>query len=279
MPSGTDLHPARPPLNEPALSASDVAVRVSGKVILSGVSFEIERGTLTALVGPNGSGKTTLLRSISGSQPYEGRLELESREVRSYAPRSLARRLAYVRQSPVISFDYTVGELVRLGRSPHKGWLGGYDRHDEEHAARALSQVGLAGFEERSLFSLSGGELQRAFLAQALTQGAPLLLLDEPTAHLDVHYQFDLLQRLRELTRAGYTAVAVLHDLELAARFADHIIALDHGSVAADGPPAAVVNTDLLARVFRMQATVDVASGRVDRVRFESPIPSAATAP
>lgn len=238
------------------LAADTLRVALDGQLILRDLSFEIEAGSWVGLLGPNGSGKTTLLRAVSGLLAYEGKLRLEDRPVRDWSPRALARRMAFVRQSPTLTFDFSVEELVLLGRAPHKNWLQSYSARDRAHAHEALATVDLEGFADRSVLSLSGGEMQRVFLAQALVQEADLLLLDEPTAHLDVHYQFAFMDRVKALVNAGRTVFAVFHDLELAARYADRLLILHHGRLAADGLPADVLTPALIASVFRMDASV-----------------------
>lgn len=256
---------------EPLVYAHDLRVALEDTPILHGLSFRVEAGSWIGLLGPNGSGKTTLLRALSGALAYDGTLQLLGREVQRWKPRALARRLAFVRQSPLLTFELTVEELVRLGRSPHKGWLEGYGAGDRARVRRALAEVDLEGFAERSVLSLSGGELQRTFLAQALVQEAELLLLDEPTAHLDVHYQFEFMDRVRELVRGGRTALAVFHDLELAARYADEVMVLHRGRLAAAGPPAEVLTPTLVASVFRMRASVTPCPDGTLRIDYEGP--------
>jgi iron complex transport system ATP-binding protein len=241
------------------LSARSCDVERGGQAVVKGVNFDLEAGTCTALLGPNGSGKTTLLRAAGGTLPYSGRLDFDGTPVRNWPAQARARRVAFVRQAPAVSFDLRVEDVVALGRAPHKRLLDGRSAADRDRVARALDAVELGGFEARSVRALSGGERQRVFLAQALVQNADLLLLDEPTAHLDVHYQYAFLERVRRLCRAdGRTVLAALHDLEQAARFADHVLVLhDDGRLAAAGPPAEVLTPALLAEVFRMDARVD----------------------
>lgn len=238
------------------IRASGLNVSLSGKAILTGVDFSLASGQWNGLLGPNGSGKTTLLRAIAGLIPYEGSLELEGKEVQDWMRRSMAKRVAFVRQTHAISFDFRVLDLVLLGRAPHKSLLSVYDHADEKRASDALSRLDLEGFEDRSFHSLSGGEQQRVFLAQALVQEADLLILDEPTTYLDVHHQFEFMEHVRTLVDAGKTVIGAIHDLELAARFADHLIVMDKGRLVGSGSPESVLTSDMLARVFRMQATV-----------------------
>ena len=239
--------------------------------MLHGVAIDVAPGTWTGVLGPNGSGKTTLLRAVSGALSYTGRLALWEREVRAWKPRMLARRLAFVRQALPLAFDFRVEELVLLGRAPHRGWLEPYTPADRAQALDALERVGLAGFAQRSVLSLSGGERQRVLLAQALAQEADLLLLDEPTAHLDVHYQFELMERIHALVEAGRTVVSVFHDLEMAARHTDQLVVLSNGQLAAAGPPADVLTEERIASVFQMQARITRSPEGAPRIDYLRP--------
>lgn len=252
------------------LTTDCVSVTLDDQRILHDLSFEIAPGTWVGLLGPNGSGKTTLLRAISGVLPYEGELLLEGRSIQDWSPRSLAQRVAFVRQSPTLTFDFTVLDLVLLGRAPHKRWLQSYNDYDRHLARKALAQVELDGFGDRSVLSLSGGELQRVFLAQALVQEADFLLLDEPTAHLDVHYQFAFMDQVQELVDRGRTILSVFHDLELAARYAERLLVLNAGQLVADGAPPEVLTPKLIASVFRMKASVHRAVDGTLRIDYRS---------
>lgn len=258
--------------NGAVIDARGVSVRLDTADILHDVTFAVPGGRLIGLLGPNGSGKTTLLRAASGLLPFAGEIRFGGVSIRDWKPRDLARRLAFVRQSVSLSFDFSVGELVLLGRSPHKGWMGDYTGEDRAHMVEALDRVDLTGFEGRSVLSLSGGELQRVFLAQALVQEADVLLLDEPTAHLDVHYQFEFMELVRDLVAAGRTAVAVFHDLEMAGRFADELVVLQRGRIVASGRPGDVLGRELIARVFRMDAHVAREASGHYRIQYTRPI-------
>lgn len=255
----------------PLFRAESLNVALGGTPILHGLSFEVEAGRWVGLIGPNGSGKTTLMRTLAGLLPYSGALTLDGRPVRGWKPRDLARRLAFVRQSPSLSFDFTVEEFVLLGRAPHHGWLEGFSPRDREHVRAALDDVDLGGFADRSLGALSGGEQQRVLLAQALVQEADILLLDEPTAHLDVHHQFDGMDRVAALTPRR-TVVAAFHDLAFAARYADRLLVLDRGRLVADGPPRDVLTPDLLRAVFRMDAELLDGPGGTLEIRYLAPV-------
>jgi iron complex transport system ATP-binding protein len=248
------------------IEARSVTAHLGGRQILHGLDFSVEQGSWVGIVGPNGSGKTTLLRTIAGLLPHGGSLLLDGREVLQWSTRERARRLAFVRQTQPLAFDFSVIDFVLLGRAPHHGWLEPLSSTDRSQATGALREMGLAGFEERSITAISGGEQQRVRLAQALVQDAPVLLLDEPTAHLDVHHQLDLMERIAALAAGGRTILSALHDLPLAARYVDRLLVLDAGHVAADGAPADVITSDLLRAVFRVEA--DVPPGDPASVRF-----------
>ena len=240
----------------PVLAAKDLIVSRGSRRILQNLAFEIVSGTLAGLIGPNGSGKTTLLRTISGYWPYQGSIQVHEREISSWSSRALARRLAVVRQAPTLSFDFTVAEIVLLGLLPHKSVLQDYSKSDFERVQSILGRLELDGFERRKMHTLSGGEQQRVYLAQALIQDAELLLLDEPTTHLDVHSQYAFLNEARKLQQQGRTILVVFHDLELAARFADHLLVLSEGRLVAAGPPRSILSESLIQDVFKMQASL-----------------------
>ncbi len=258
----------------PAVLAEQLSTSIDDVPILHNLTFRVRSGSLTGLLGPNGSGKTTLLRCIGGLQQHVGRLEVLGQAISLWRPRDLARRLAFVRQSVSLSFDFTVSDLILLGRSPHKKWLQDYSSEDRVRLTSALERVDLTGFQDRSALTLSGGELQRVFLAQALMQEAEILLLDEPIAHLDVHYQFEFMDLIREIVRQGRTAVAVFHDLEIATRFADELIVLQEGRIAADGRPRDVLTEKLIADVFRMDASLQTSADGTLRIEYSRPLQS-----
>ncbi|MGB6441929.1 MAG: ABC transporter ATP-binding protein, partial [Thermoplasmata archaeon] len=216
----------------------------------------IAPGEFVALAGPNGSGKTTLLRALLGFiAPDEGEVELFGRAVAGLSARERARRIAWVPQDESPRDDVPILDYVLYGRYAHLGLLEGESAGDRALALRILAEVGLADRAADGVLSISGGERQRAILARALAQETPVLLLDEPTSHLDIGHQLDLLERVRALShRRGVTIVAALHDLNLAARFADRIFVLSRGRAYADGPPARVLSEELLGRVWGVVA-------------------------
>ena len=238
------------------LSIRDLRVELGGRLILDGVSFDVDRGQWIGVIGPNGCGKTTLLKSISGFLDFEGVIEIDGRAIDGWKRRELARTIAFVRQNHELNFEFEVKDLVMMGKTPHKGWLEPTTRSDIRDVRRALEHVGLTGFADRDALSLSGGELQRVFLAQALVQDAGLLLLDEPTTHLDVYHQYDFLDQVQGLVGAGRAAVTVFHDLSQASRYCDYLLVIQDGRQLAFDPPAEVLKADLIRSVFRMHASI-----------------------
>ncbi len=246
----------------PALRVEHLAVRYGPRVALQAVDLRVEPGEFLALTGPNGSGKSTLLRTILGFLPAaEGSVEVFGTPVAAMSVRERARRVAWVPQSEPERDDVPLLQYVLYGRYPFQGPLDRDTEQDRTLALRILSEVGLADRAEDGILSISGGERQRAILARALAQQTPLLLLDEPTTHLDIAHQIDLLTRVRSLARTrGVTVLAALHDLNLAARYADRIVVLSRGRRVADGSPQDVLSVDLLARVWGVDADLAVDS-------------------
>jgi iron complex transport system ATP-binding protein len=241
-----------------ALSCEGLSVRFGDRPALTDVDLQVHEGEFVALAGPNGSGKTTLIRAALGFlQPARGRVELFGTPVFGLPIAARARRVAWVPQDEVPRENVPVLDYVLYGRFAHWGRWDGETSEDRRAAQRALAELDLAERASDGILSLSGGERQRALLARALVQESPLLLLDEPTAHLDIGYQLDLLERVRALgRRRGVTVVAALHDLNLAARFADRIVVLSRGRLVADGPPGEVLSEELLIRVWGVVAAL-----------------------
>jgi len=224
------------------IETRDLWVRFGPVAAVRGLSLRAEGGGWTALIGPNGAGKTSALRALAGLVAYEGEVLIDGGDARRLGRRAVARLVAFVPQKPETPPALTVAEYVLLGRTPHIPYLGGEGRRDREAAAKALSRLELERFAERSLGSLSGGELQRAVLARALAQEAPVLLLDEPTTALDLGRQQLVLELVDALRRDGLTVVTTMHDLTLAGQYADHLVLLNEGSVVAEGRAAEVLS-------------------------------------
>ena len=256
-----------PRADGPYLDVRDLAFAYgAGPPVLSGLSLGVERGRFVALLGPNGSGKTTLLRILLRLlRPSAGEVRLAGRPLGDYPAGALARRVAYVPQATSSVLAFTVLETVLMGRSPHTGALG-FEGAGDWHAAReALRLTDTERFAERNLEDLSGGERQRVVIARALAQEPDLILLDEPTAFLDIKHQHAihrLLGRLRD--EQGMTVLCVSHDLNLASAYADDVVLIAGGQVAAAGTPAEVLRTDVLETVYetRVRVEFDEASGR-----------------
>ena len=245
----------------PLLEARDVAVTIGGKPILHGADLTAEAGQLVAVVGPNGAGKSTLVRAIAGLQPLSGgSVRWSGVDVRELRGRTLARLRAFVPQRARVPEGVSVREAVRIGRSPHVGPLQRMTRADHEAVERALARAGVAAFAERRLTTLSGGELQRVQIAVALAQEAPVLLADEPTAHLDLGATATLARLLRGLTGEGLAVVLVVHDLALAAAIADRVVVVHAGRTIAAGAAHDVLDAGRLAHVWQIDAELESTS-------------------
>ncbi len=236
------------------LAARRVSRVLGSTTVVDDVTLEPRPGHTTGLLGPNGSGKTTLLRLLAGLvRPTSGTVTLDGRPLTDRPRRDRARRLAHVAQQSDTQLPLTVGEVVRLGRIPHRRLLSGTGRADDEAVREALAHTGMADREHQRWQTLSGGERQRVQIARALAQEPHELLLDEPTNHLDVRHQLELLQLV---TRRPGTTVVALHDLNLAAMFCDHVVVLDRGRIAGEGTPADVLTEDLITDVYGVRSRV-----------------------
>lgn len=239
-----------------SLTAADVSWSVDGQHILAGVDVHVPTGSFTGLLGPNGSGKSTLLRGLARlGKLDEGVMHIGSDNVHRLPRRDLARRLALVQQRSDTDIDLRVLDVVLLGRTPYRAALQADSATDVTIAMHQLERVDLAHLAHRRWHTLSGGEQQRVHLARAMTQEPSLLVLDEPTNHLDVSHALQLLAMVQH---SGLTVLAALHDLNLAAAFCDRLVVLDQGRVAASGAPEEVLTTDLLAKVYGVEAEVDL---------------------
>ena len=231
-----------------SLELRDLSVDIAGRRIVSGVSFTVPDGSFAGLLGPNGSGKSTILKAIYRvHRPSAGRVLLDGKDLLSMKPRQAARRIAVVAQEFTLEFDFTVAEMVMIGRTPHKR---AFDRDDEADRAivdQAMAQVGCQDLAHRGFNTLSGGEKQRVLIAQAIAQGADHLILDEPTNHLDIRYQIEILELVSAL---GVTVLAAIHDLSLAALFCDTVHLVAGGKLIAGGPPGAVITADIVGLTY-----------------------------
>ncbi|MFX4272657.1 ABC transporter ATP-binding protein [Propionibacteriaceae bacterium Y1685] len=239
------------------INACDVGVRIGDKDLLAGVSFAIMPGEWVGVVGPNGAGKSTLLRTLVGLTQHTGQVFVAHADVRAMSAKELARIVAVVVQQPVIPQGIVVADYVLLGRSPHLGLLQRETRHDRARVSQVLELLALTEFSDRRMQTLSGGELQRVYLARALVQEPQVLLLDEPTSALDIGHQQEVLGLIDQIRQdSALTVVSTMHDLTMAGEYADRILLLHQGRILRDGPPEEVLEPHLLARTYG--ATLEV---------------------
>jgi iron complex transport system ATP-binding protein len=239
------------------LDIRGATVALGGTTVLSGVSAYVGEGGWLGLVGPNGAGKSTLIRAALGLVHHEGRVLIGGRDYSQEGPRPRARALAYVPQRPVMPLAMSVADYVLLGRSAHHSYLGAETQRDRRVTASVLERLELSGFAKRRLGELSGGEAQRAVLARALVQEAPVLLMDEPTTSLDLGHAQLVLELADELRREkGLAVLCAIHDLNLAARYGERLLLLSSGQAVLEGPPAEVLTERNLKRFFSAHVTI-----------------------
>lgn len=245
-------------LDPPGLVATDVHIAYDDHVVVHGVDLALAPGSITGIVGPNGCGKSTLLRGLAGLHRLRaGSVTLDGEDVASIGPRRLARRIAVLPQRSTAPEGIRVADLVARGRHPHRGWFGRPSADDDRAVAAALAATGTADLATARVDELSGGQQQRVWVAMVLAQETPIVLLDEPTTYLDVRHQVELLELLRRTNRElGTTVVAVLHELNLAARYADRLVVMRDGRVVVTGRPADVLDESTVLRTFDLPARV-----------------------
>jgi iron complex transport system ATP-binding protein len=243
---------------EHTLTVEGVTLGYGERTVVAGLDLVVPPGRITAIVGANACGKSTLLRSMSRLlAPREGSVLLDGKAVHRMPAKQLARTLGLLPQSPIAPEGITVADLVGRGRHPHQGMLSRWSAHDDEAVAAALDATDTARLADRAVDELSGGQRQRVWIAMALAQETDVLLLDEPTTFLDVSHQIEVLDLLVDLNRTrGTTVVMVLHDLNLAARYADHLVAIAGGAVHASGPPAEVLTEETVLAVFGLDSRI-----------------------
>ncbi|MFF8769657.1 ABC transporter ATP-binding protein [Kitasatospora sp. NPDC015120] len=240
------------------LEARDLTLAYEARTVAEELSLRIPDGKVTVIVGPNACGKSTLLRALGRLlKPVRGAVLLDGEELARVPTKQIARRIGLLPQSPSAPEGIAVADLVSRGRQPHQSWWQQWSAEDEAAVAEALERTSTAELAERGVDELSGGQRQRVWIAMALAQGTDILLLDEPTTFLDIAHQVEVLDLVRRLNvERGRTVVAVLHDLNQAARYADHLVAMRAGRVVAEGPPAEVVTADLVREVFGLESVV-----------------------
>lgn len=242
---------------EPLIVGRDLTVSRGDEQVLDGVSLTVDSGELVGLVGPNGAGKTTLISLLNGTlEPESGTIELDGRDRTSLSQREIARIVATVPQETTTAFEFDVESVVEMGRTPYVSRFGTTTAEDHDAVERAMARAEVSAFADRSVTTLSGGERQRVMVARALAAETPGLLLDEPTASLDINHQLRTLELVREAVDDGKGALAAIHDLNLAARVCDRLILLANGRVRTEGPPRKVLADDALADAFGVRAVV-----------------------
>lgn len=246
-----DRSPAR-------LSARGLTLAYEERTVVDGLDIEVADGRVTVIVGPNACGKSTLLRALGRLlKPVRGTVLLDGRELRSVPTRTIAREVGLLPQTPVPPEGITVGDLVARGRQPHQRWWQQWSAEDERAVTEAMERTAVTELADRPVNELSGGQRQRAWIAMALAQDTGLLLLDEPTTYLDIAHQVDVLDLVRRLNRErGRTVAVVLHDLNQASRYADHLVAMKAGRIVAQGRPGEVVTAELVREVFGLESVV-----------------------
>jgi len=238
--------------SDTTFALNNLSFRVPGRTLLHPLSLTFPAGKVTGLIGHNGSGKSTLLKMLGRHQlPSEGDILLDGQPLESWNSKAFARKVAYLPQQLPQAEGMTVRELVAIGRYPWHGALGRYGAEDRNRVEEAIALVGLKPFAGRLVDSLSGGERQRAWLAMLVAQNSRCLLLDEPTSALDIAHQVEVLALIQRLSRErGLTVIAVLHDINMAARYCDRLVALRQGEVIAEGEPAAIMQADVLGTIY-----------------------------
>ncbi|BBG03499.1 MULTISPECIES: ABC transporter ATP-binding protein [Pseudonocardia] len=240
------------------LRAEHLRLAYDRREVVEDLSIDVPTGAVTMIIGPNGCGKSTLLRALARLlTPVGGTVYLDDRDITEVPNREVATVLGILPQSPVAPDGITVTDLVSRGRYPHQGWFRKWNAEDDEAVAHALAVTSTGELADRPVDQLSGGQRQRVWIAMALAQRTDLLLLDEPTTYLDLANQVELLDLLTDLNRRSRTTIAVvLHDLNLACRYADHLVAMRAGSIMAEGPPSEIITSEMIKEVFRMDADI-----------------------
>ncbi|MEU5451484.1 MULTISPECIES: ABC transporter ATP-binding protein [Streptomyces] len=239
------------------LAARGVTVGYGDRTVIDGLDVTIPPGVITTIIGPNGCGKSTLLRTLSRLlRPTGGTVVLDGEDIGRLRTRDVAKKLGLLPQAPVAPDGLTVADLVARGRHPHQSWLRQWSSDDADVVRRALAMTGVADLAERPVDSLSGGQRQRVWISMTLAQGTDLLLLDEPTTYLDLAHAIDVLDLVDDLHESGRTVVMVLHDLNLATRYSDHLVVMRAGAVLAQGHPGDVITAELLHEAFGLRARV-----------------------
>ncbi|MBU0996115.1 MAG: ABC transporter ATP-binding protein [Proteobacteria bacterium] len=243
----------------PAIDVKNIYFSYKKEIVLADISFSIEKGRFFVIIGPNGSGKTTLMKMLSGVEKFKkGKLKLFGRSIRRHARKELARQMAFVPQTIPTDFPFTVTELVLMGRTPYLGVLGVHGEKDRDIAEKAMQFTGIAHHSQKKLNQLSGGERQRVFIARAICQEPDIILLDEPTASLDLAHQINVMSLMEKLKKEkGLTIVMVSHDLNLASMYGDDLLLLKNGTIVKMGSPRDVLTESILKKTYGCELIID----------------------
>lgn len=239
-------------------SAENLTLGYGNYIVLKDINVTIPKNKITILVGSNGCGKSTLLKTMSRLlKPFEGKVVLGDEDIFSKPNKEVAKKLSILTQSPTAPSDLTVFNLVKQGRYPYQSWFNQWSKEDEKIVEYALEKTGISDIKDKKLSDLSGGQKQRAWIAMTLAQQTDIILLDEPTNHLDIKYKIEVLDLLKELNeKENRTIVIVLHDINLACRYADHIIAIKDGKVYGEGEPEEIISEGLIKEVFQINSKI-----------------------
>ena len=241
------------------ISCKNLKVGYEEKIIIENLSLNIKKGEVVSIIGPNGCGKSTLLKSLSRMiKPVSGDIYIQSENIKSLKNKAISQKVCLLSQHNDAPGDLTVEELVYFGRIPHKKWYESKSKSDEELVNWAIENTGLTRYKNTPISSLSGGERQRAYIAQALCQKPDVLLLDEPTTYLDISYQLELMELVREINeRLNITIVMVLHELNQASKYSDRLLIMKSGEIVSDGCPKEIINKEIIKKVYNIDCDID----------------------
>lgn len=242
-----------------ALQVQNLKFGYSRDMILKDISFNVEKGKFISIIGPNGSGKSTLLKNLNGLYtPMEGKIVVENIDINRIKTRELAKKIALVPQNTIINYDFTVEDIVLMGRHPYKGRFQMEDDNDYKIVREALEMTNTLYLKDRIITEISGGERQRVIIAKALAQNPSIILLDEPTSHLDINHQIEILNLLKRLNREkNTTIVLVIHDINLASRYSDEIIMLNEGEILGIGSPEEVITAENIKYAYNLKVAIE----------------------
>lgn len=252
---------------EKLLSVKNLSYEIDKKLILDDISLDVKKGDFIGLIGPNGCGKSTLLKNIYRVyKPSNGAVYLDDKEIRSMHSKEVAKKLAVVSQENGVVFDFTVQQMVELGRYAHRSFLSNHTKEDKDLCEQSLRQVGMWEMRERSFLSLSGGEKQRVLIASAFARKTDLIILDEPTNHLDIGYQFSIMDAMKEQNHS--TIFASVHDMNIASQYCNKLIAMQKGKIIAVGTPREVLTPERLEQMFRVKSKIENLENGSFYIRF-----------